>query len=76
MEPRDWVKCNWCGGGSITLGPPGCAACFNARRIRLKQLDEQYAAEFPNGPVPLLTAQRGSVVEMEAVRRLLNIEEK
>lgn len=72
--PRDWVPCRWCGGSAPSLGQPGCLACFNAREKRKKELDEEYARQFPNGPQPIFTARADKPEEMEALKRVFHRE--
>lgn len=72
MTPRDFVPCHWCGGGSATADR-GCAACFNARERKIKELAAEYAAAFPNGPQPLLTLDN-SPEGWDAMRRIIGKE--
>ena len=72
--PRDYVPCKWCGGGSVMFGPPGCAACYNARVAKKKKVDEEYARQFPDGPKPFFEARLDSPEEMEAAKRVVGAE--
>ena len=72
--PRDYVPCRWCGGGSVMFGPPGCAACYNARSAKKLEVDAEYARQFPDGPKPFFTARRDKPEELDAMRRVVGAE--
>lgn len=71
MRPRDWVDCKWCGGGSELSGSRGCVACAQARNDRRKELDAQYAREFPDGLKPILSGRRDDPAFMRDVASFL-----
>lgn len=63
--PRDFVWCGWCRG-------KGCVACYDARKKREEELDEEYKRQFPNGPQPIFTARHDSPEEMEQLKKVLH----
>jgi hypothetical protein len=67
QAPRDFVPCSWCGG-------KGCAACFNARQRRERELDEEYRRQFPDGPKPFFTARLDTPEGVESARRVVGRE--
>ncbi len=58
-KPRDW--CDWCQG-------KGCVACATKRR----QLEEEYARQFPNGPQPIFTAKLDDPKQMQQAVDILH----
>lgn len=72
--PRDWVSCQWCGGGSELMGSVGCMACSNARRAKKKELDEEYKRQFPDGPKPIFTTRLDSPEAIEEARKVIGRE--
>lgn len=72
--PRDWVPCHWCGGSSAVMNGKGCISCFNARKNKRKELDEEYKRQFPDGPKPFFTASLDNPEEMEQAKRVIGRE--
>jgi hypothetical protein len=66
--PRDFVPCNFCGGGGAWSGG-GCMACYAKRRQREKELNEEYDSQFPDGPKPFFTAALHNPEQMEQAKR-------
>lgn len=69
-KTRDHVDCRFCGGGSASLGR-GCMACYNARQKKIKELDEEYNRQFPNGPEPIFTAKLEDKEQMDQAREVI-----
>ncbi len=67
---RDYVPCSWCGGGSAS--GPGCMSCSDARAAKIKELDAEYARQFPNGPQPIATFRIPE--DMDAAKRAIGRE--
>lgn len=70
---RDHVPCSWCGGGSANMNR-GCAACFNAREAKKKEVDAEYNRQFPDGPKPFFTADMTTPEGIESARRVIGAE--
>ena len=66
-QPRDFVACSWCNNR-------GCAACFNRREQRRLELDAEYAAAFPDGPVPIYTTKLDTPEAIAEARAIIGIE--
>lgn len=65
--PRDFVSCRWC-------DSRGCAACANARAQRKRELDEEYARQFPNGPQPMFSLPMETDEQIATARRVIGRE--
>lgn len=69
-KPRDYVACNFCGGGSAQYDK-GCVACYAKRQAKIKEVDAECKRQFPDGPKLFFTAKLDSEEEMEQAKRVI-----